>query len=307
MKLFTAISLIGLLANPVYASVFAPLVEVQELQSALDEANPIILDISGEAYDHGHIEGAIPAPYAWFRGPADNPGQLVPVGELEITYEKLGLTPERPIVIVSKGETNSDFGAAARVYWTLKSSGFTELSVLNGGTSAWVKAGFPMSATAVAPAPTNLDISWNDKWTAQTDEITNIVAGKMKAVLVDARPQEFYDGEKAHDAAKRPGTLPGAKNLPHAGFFDPDKTTINQIGDVAALKASLGIDDGEEVVSFCNTGHWAATNWFALSELGGIENVKLYPGSMVEYSATEHEMANVPGLVDNLLGQFGRN
>ena len=40
----------------------------------------------------------------------------------------------------------------------------------------------------------------------------------------------------------------------------------------------------ETLVSFCNPGHWAATNWFALSEIAGIENVKLYPESMVGWT-----------------------
>ena len=39
------------------------------------------------------------------------------------------------------------------------------------------------------------------------------------------------------------------------------------------------------VVTYCNTGHWAATDWFVLSEILGRPNVKLYAGSMVEWSA----------------------
>jgi thiosulfate/3-mercaptopyruvate sulfurtransferase len=39
------------------------------------------------------------------------------------------------------------------------------------------------------------------------------------------------------------------------------------------------------VVSYCNTGHWAATDWFVLHEVLGRSNVRLYDGSMVEWSA----------------------
>ena len=38
-------------------------------------------------------------------------------------------------------------------------------------------------------------------------------------------------------------------------------------------------------MSYCNTGHWAATNWFVLSELLGRPDVRLYDGSMVEWTA----------------------
>ena len=62
------------------------------------------------------------------------------------------------------------------------------------------------------------------------------------------------------------------------------------------IAASSPIDPAKETVSFCNTGHWAATNWFALSEVLGQKNVKLYPGSMTEWSQDATlPMANVPG------------
>ena len=44
-------------------------------------------------------------------------------------------------------------------------------------------------------------------------------------------------------------------------------------------------------VSFCNTGHWAATNWFVLSEIAGIEGVKLYPESMVGWTRSHQRLA----------------
>jgi thiosulfate/3-mercaptopyruvate sulfurtransferase len=38
-------------------------------------------------------------------------------------------------------------------------------------------------------------------------------------------------------------------------------------------------------VTYCNTGHWAATDWFVLSAVLGRPDVRLYAGSMVEWSA----------------------
>ena len=74
--------------------------------------------------------------------------------------------------------------------------------------------------------------------------------------------------------------------------------------DVGAVKAAIGISSGDEVVSYCNTGHWAAINWFALSEIGEIDDVKLHPGSMVEYSNAGFPMMNTPGLLENLKNQL---
>lgn len=299
----------SLCATTALAGDLEPVISPAGLDAYLSEADtaPVVLDIRGDAYGKGHIEGAVPAPYALFRGPAENPGQLLPVEQLEETYESLGLDPERPVVIVVQGASDTDFGAAARVYWTLKSSGFEHLSILNGGTQAWVNAGLPLDQTPVTPEPTELEITWNDTWTAETPYINDVIAGGRDARLLDARPADFYEGRKAHGAAARPGTLPGAENYAYTGFFVEGATAISPVTDVDRLTEVLGIGRGETVVSFCNTGHWAATNWFALSELAGYEDVKLYPGSMVEYAATDGEMANAPGLLDNLLDQFKRS
>lgn len=44
------------------------------------------------------------------------------------------------------------------------------------------------------------------------------------------------------------------------------------------------LNPGTRTIAFCNTGHWAATDWFVLSELAGFEEVALYDGSMAEWS-----------------------
>jgi thiosulfate/3-mercaptopyruvate sulfurtransferase len=298
-------SVLGLSASAAFAAGLGPLVTPADLDAALRAENaPAVLDIRGNDYATGHIDGAISAPYNLFRGPAENPGQLVPIEKLEATYEGLGLQTDAPIVIVAQGTADSDFGAASRVYWTLKSSGFTQLSILNGGAQAWVNAGLPVSTETVTPQPSAISVSWDNTWTAETPEIAEVVAGKREAVLLDARPTPFFEGLEAHEIATRPGTLPGAQSYPHTNFFQPGATAVKPIADVQTLKATLGIAEREEVVSFCNTGHWAATNWFALNELAGLGNVKLYPGSMVEYSHGDLQMANTPGLLQNFLNQF---
>ena len=37
-------------------------------------------------------------------------------------------------------------------------------------------------------------------------------------------------------------------------------------------------------MTYCNTGHWAAIDWFVLSEVLGRKNTRLYAGSMAEWS-----------------------
>jgi len=308
MRRLASIATLGAaLAAPLSAATFGPLVSPSDLHSQLDSASPILLDIRGDAYAEGHIDNAVSAPYGLFRGPEENPGQLLEVATLEQRYEALGLELERPVVIVPEGATDTDFGAAARVYWTLKSSGFTDLSILNGGVRGWLAEGHALEKAPSALPKSELDIVFSEAWTADTDAVLAATRGEIDALLLDARPDEFYQGKKGHAAAAKPGTLPGAKNHVYTAFFDEGSSAIDSAIDASPLLEALGVNDGEEIVSFCNTGHWAATNWFALSEVAGLDNVKLYPGSMVEYSNAGHEMENSPGLVGNFVNRLRSN
>jgi thiosulfate/3-mercaptopyruvate sulfurtransferase len=47
------------------------------------------------------------------------------------------------------------------------------------------------------------------------------------------------------------------------------------------------VPTAKPVVSYCNTGHWAATDWFVLHELLG-RPARLYAGSMVDWTSDPH-------------------
>lgn len=285
-------------AQPVRS--FGPLVTPAELAAA----DARVLDIRGEAYGKGHIPGAVDAPYKLFRGPSDNPGRLVTPEQIEATLQNLGVDETRPVVVVHQGSDQDDFGAAARVYWTLKSAGLTDIAILNGGMNAWAAAGLPIDTAPVTPEPTLFEVRWTDRWLATEAEIAGLAEGAGDALLLDARPPAFFEGRQSHAAAPLPGTVPGARNVPHTEWFASGTTAIAPATTAADVAARLGIEPAREVVTFCNTGHWAATEWFALSELAGLPDVKLYPESMVGYAQSGHRLENTPGLVANLLRQL---
>ena len=105
-----------------------------------------------------------------------------------------------------------------------------------------------------------------------------------------------------HQAAKLAGTLKGAVNVEHATWFRPGSATFIS-ADEAKTAAAAAVDPAKDTVSFCNTGHWAATNWFALSEVAGQKNVRLYAGSMVDYTQDPNvlPMDNVPNRAEQLV------
>ncbi|MFY8085100.1 MAG: sulfurtransferase [Rubrivivax sp.] len=292
---------LGLAAAPAHAA--PALLTPQELQARLGDANVRVIDIRDpKSYAAGRIPGAVNAPYGQWRGPATNPGELPTLPKLTALVQSLGLTPSTHAVVVSSGADATDFGASARVYWTLKVLGLKELSVLNGGLKAWSEARLPQNNEAVKIAASSFQPQLDQALIATTEEVLQHVKSK-DALLVDARPAAFFNGETRAPAAKVPGTLPEAVNLQHDKWFAPGSSTFVNADQARQIAASTPVDPNRDTVSFCNTGHWAATNWFALSEVLGQKNVKLYAGSMAEWSQHPNglPMTNVPSRLKQLL------
>jgi thiosulfate/3-mercaptopyruvate sulfurtransferase len=116
-------------------------------------------------------------------------------------------------------------------------------------------------------------------------------------------PTEFFEGQTRHQAAKLPGTLKGAVSLEHSRWFEPGSATFVSVEQARKVAARTPLNAQNDTVSFCNTGHWAATNWFALSEVLGQDNVRLYADSMVDWTQDQRSlpMDNVPGRAQQLL------
>jgi thiosulfate/3-mercaptopyruvate sulfurtransferase len=96
----------------------------------------------------------------------------------------------------------------------------------------------------------------------------------------------FYGVSKS-GAVKVGGHLAGAK------AFTPDLVTQPRgagakymtPGQYRQLLSAQGIDPDRESVTYCNTGHLASGVWFVMSEIIGNKNVKLYDGSMHQWTA----------------------
>lgn len=280
-----------------------PLLTPQEAQALAGQPDVRIIDIRApKDYNQGHVPTAVNAPYGQWRGPASNPGQLPAIKALTQLVQRLGLDAQSHAVVISSGANDTDFGAAARVYWTLKVLGLENLSIVNGGVKAWSAAKLPLTQQAPTIAPSTFEPTINSQWLVDQAQLLADTQSS-ETVLVDARPEAFFNGQTRHVAAKTPGTLPGAVNVAHSAWFRPGTSEVLDAAQAKSVAARYDLVTSDKaVVSFCNTGHWAATNWFVLSELVGDPNVKLYAGSMVDWTQAKQAlpMQNVPGRIEQL-------
>lgn len=269
-----------------------PLVSTEWLASNAGEEDLRVLDVrSGKdavkAFEVAHIPGSVHSPYPgiWRTTRDDVPGVLPEIASLEEGIGLLGIDNDDHVVIAPEGLNASEFGAAARIYWTFKHLGHDEVSILDGGWTAWKGEGRPVESGGVSPRPAEFTADVRPDTLVTTEDLKSGEVAEG-AVLVDARPDAQFTGKEKHAASTRFGRIPGALQLDQSTLYDAE---TNRLKDKDALAALMPTDlpEGAPVVSYCNTGHWAATNWFVLSEVLGREDVKLYDESMVGYSRDE--------------------
>lgn len=300
-----------LLACSLNATAAQPLLEVNETVNLLTAADSTLIPIdirSPEAYAAGHLPGAISAPYSRWRGPANNPGQLLSSDAFAELIQELGLSPEQHLLVYATGEDETDFGAAARVYWTLKYLGFDQLSVLNGGYRYWQQEQQTQIDTAANRLPASqTGIQLRPQLAIATDELLDkITREQNNYLLLDSRPPAFFQGSMKAPTASVGGTIAGARNLPFQQWFIEGETRVRPAEEIRQLVAQQQLEADKELLSFCNTGHWAATNWFVLSELAGLDSVRLYPASMAEWTQHTHAlpMDNTPSRWEQIVAKL---
>ena len=278
-------------------NVFAaePLVSVEWLSDNLANDKVVVLDIrnkidggSKEIFETGHIPSSIYSNYlsdGWRTTVDGIVGKLPPVKDLEILIGNLGIGNDNHLVVVPGGVNSSDFGSAARVYWTFKVLGHEEVSILDGGYTAWVKK-FPDQIELGIEDPNKVAFKSNfqSKYLATTEEVFKNLDNNSVA-FVDARTEEQHFGKKKHGKALAAGTIPGSLLLKQSDLIVDNTSYVKDLDSIFQLAQNVGIGPDKNNIVFCNTGHWASTTWFVLSEVLALPNVKNYDGSMVEWTA----------------------
>src|SRR3954469_11090021 len=280
------------LAIPGHAESVTALVTTGWLKQHLKDPDVFVLDIRSaidgggvEAYQKGHIPGAVHSDYdkaGWRVTRGGVPFMLPTVAELEKLIGETGIDDDTHVVVVPAGVHFTDFGAAARTYWTLKVAGVPNVSILDGGYAAWAAELNAIETGAVKPSPKIFTATLNKSLFVDAREV-EALERDGGATLVDARPASFFAGKEKAPAAQAYGHIPGAVSLDSATFYDAKANRLKPQAELAAL-ASTAVPVGP-AVAYCNTGHWAATDWFVLSELLGRSDVRLYYGSMVDWTS----------------------
>jgi thiosulfate/3-mercaptopyruvate sulfurtransferase len=280
---------------------FTTLIDVESLRLLVGRPGIALLDCrfdlaapeaGRQAYLRSHIPGAryvdlnrelsAPVSAASGRHPLPEPQALAAL------LRALGVSPGAQAIVYD--ESNGSF--AARAWWLLRWLGHPQVAVLDGGMSAWLRAGGatesgdpglgaagqPAAGGACAGAPAAV----------QVDRRSAVGVGELiaaledpRTLLIDARAPERYSGavEPIDPVA---GHIPGAVNHPFSSNLQSDGRFLAPEELERRWRHRLGETAPADVIVMCGSGVTACHNLLAL-ERAGLPGARLYAGSWSEW------------------------
>lgn len=234
-----------------------------------------------DIYQQGHIPGAH---FFDIDAIADAPSDLphiLPGPDVFADAVAPMIGGRKSIVVYDQSPLRS----AARVWWTMKVMGYTDVRVLDGGLDAYRAAGGvpstkppePNRGHAVVPERLQDDLVV-DFWQLHQwldDESVLVVdarsAGRFAGVDPEPRP------------GLRSGAMPGSANVPFTDLYEPTGRLLGK-AELAQRFAPLELERYRRIVATCGSGVTACSLLLALTQLG-FDNLTLYDGAWAEWAS----------------------
>ena len=261
------------------------LVTADWVEEHLNDPSIVLIEVDedAEAYDKGHIPGAIKLD--WKKDLQDGVRHdFVSKEKLEALLSAKGVGNDDTVVFY--GGNNNWFAAYA--YWYLKYYGHDNLRLLDGGRKKWELDSRELTTEVTErPATTYVAKDADESIRAFRDEVIASIGTKN---LIDVRSPDEYAGRllaPAHlpqEQAQIGGHIPTAGNVPWSKAANDDGT-FRSDEELKELYAEAGLDDAKDTIAYCRIGERSSHTWFVLKEILGHENVKNYDGSWTEYGA----------------------
>lgn len=222
----------------------------------------------------------------------------IPLSRLELRFARLVPRPSTRIVLCDDGD-----GLVERAADIIVRAGYNDVSYLDGGISAWDKAGFVLFSGVHVPSKAFGEFVEHDSGTPSisADELNSLMRAGTDMVVLDSRPFDEYSRIsiptsinvpgaelvlRARDIAPSPETtivvncagrtrsIIGAQSLIDAGI--PNKVVALRNGTMGWHLAGLTCDSGEAVrapdVSM-SALNWATAGADAVARKFGIERI----------------------------------
>lgn len=248
-----------------------------------------LIDVAGlgqedlQAYKAGHVPGA--HPWQWKETLWDSHMRDFPAPqEFARRLGAAGIGNDTRVVFYGEGV---QFGIYA--WWVFRYCGHANVCVLDGARYRWAEEGRRLVTDDPAPRPvkTYTPVARVERMRVLRDEMLRVL-GQNRTLILDGRSPEEYRGERVGAppgldiGAMRYGRIPGARHLFFNDLLNADKS-FKPREEMRAIVDARGVAPDKDIIAYCRLSHRATVLYFTLTELLGLDNVRVYDGSWTEW------------------------
>lgn len=248
-----------------------------------------LIDVAGlgqddlQAYRAGHVPGAYP--WKWKEMLWEAPKRDFPSPqEFARRLGAAGIDNDTTVVFYGEGV---QFGIYA--WWVFRYCGHEKVRVLDGARYRWAEEGRPLTTEVPPPRKprTYTPVKRVERMRILRDDVLKSL-DQPGIVLLDGRSPEEYRGERVgapgtpDSGAMCYGRIPGARHVFFENLLTSNKS-LKSRDELQAVFDKSGADPGKDIIAYCRLSHRATVLYFALTEILGLERVKVYDGSWTEW------------------------
>lgn len=246
----------------------------------------------GKAFQQGHIADAVLITNNDLTETKNGiPGMAKSPQEIVNVFKNHGINRNNKIIVYSAGAAANDYTYAARIIALLNYVNIKDTYLMDGGFTKWIFENKGYEAGVEMASPSNLTYNGSDDKVLVDLNYVSQNLNNKNVLFVDARNTDYYYGKDTDTRLTRHGHIPGAINIDVATLTKKVNNyyvLINQ-NELLNIVYEKGFSNPAEllnktVISYCNTGVSASGNWFIFKYIGTHPDVRIYEGSMSEYS-----------------------
>ncbi len=186
-----------------------------------------------------------------------------------------GVADGTGVVLFSKGSMMW----ATRIWYMLRSIGFENAAILDGGWEKWQREGRPTDDAPTLYPAGKLSVNAHPEMWVDKEKMLDIIENGGP-VMLNALPPEVYTGEL--NRYGRPGHVPGSYNVASETLLNPETGEFLKPDQLRPLFTQSGALEADEVIAYCGGGISATMDCLAMC-LCGQKKVAVYDGSMNEW------------------------
>ncbi|MCH9672094.1 MAG: hypothetical protein K0U93_11660 [Gammaproteobacteria bacterium] len=233
-----------------------------------------------------HIEARIPgASYLHMDDDLSDPAGAFPFAlptpdAVAAALQSRGIAPDKTIVLYG-GDVH---WATHRCWWVLNACGCHDVRLLNATFDTWRKDARPVLSgphSSRGLTDTRPGMTPRTHWLSTRADVLSSLDDDSVALVHSLSAEQFSGRGQPFG---RPGRIPGSINVPAQSLMDHDTGAFIEMGRMREMFEQAGANDYAKLITYCGGGIAASTTFIALTLLG-YQNISLYDGSLLEWSA----------------------